>query len=67
MEQIWRDQLDYLVERVGDGFLMLMLHPQSIGWASRILMLERFVEYCLQRGVRFATCERVADEFRADG
>jgi peptidoglycan-N-acetylglucosamine deacetylase len=66
VEQIWRDQFDYMHERLEGAYLMLMVHPESIGWGSRMLMLERIVEYFLSRpGTRFATAETIADEFRA--
>lgn len=67
LEQVWRDQFDYLYEHVPGGVLMLMLHPQSIGWGARIAMLERFLSYCGEHAdTRFATVETVADEFRAE-
>jgi peptidoglycan/xylan/chitin deacetylase (PgdA/CDA1 family) len=66
LEQVWRDQFDYMYEHVPGGYVMLMLHPQSIGWGSRIAMLERFLEYCgEQPGTHFATAEEIADGFRA--
>lgn len=66
VEQVWRDQFDYLYEYAQGGYFMLMLHPQSIGWGSRMLMLRRFLDYCLsQPGTRFVTVETVADEYRA--
>ena len=66
VEDIWRQEFDYLYEREPGGYLMLMLHPQVIGWGLRIAMLERFLVYCLSRpGVRFATCGTLAAEFRA--
>lgn len=65
LEQIWRDELDYLAERGPDGgYVMLMLHPQSIGWGGRMLMLERYLTHCLELGARFVTCETIAAEFR---
>jgi peptidoglycan/xylan/chitin deacetylase (PgdA/CDA1 family) len=65
VEVVWRDQFDYMADRLDGAYFMIMCHPQSIGWGSRILMLERFVEYCLERGARFVTAEEIADEFRA--
>jgi peptidoglycan/xylan/chitin deacetylase (PgdA/CDA1 family) len=65
VEQVWRDQFDYMYDRLEGAYFMLMVHPESIGWGSRMLMLERFVEYCLSRpGTRFTTAEAIADEFR---
>jgi len=64
VEAIWRDQLDYYL-RDGEGVFMLSLHPQSIGFGSRMAMLERFLRHCADLpSVRFATCETLAAEFR---
>jgi peptidoglycan/xylan/chitin deacetylase (PgdA/CDA1 family) len=66
VEEIWRDQFQYMYDRVPDGVLVVTMHPQSIGWGLRAAMLERFIEHCLsQPGTRFATCATVAAEFRA--
>ena len=65
LEESWRGELDWVCEREQGAYVMLMLHPQTIGWGSRLLMLERFLEECMCRqGLRFATCEQVASEFR---
>jgi peptidoglycan/xylan/chitin deacetylase (PgdA/CDA1 family) len=66
VEAIWRDQLDYMCDRTPGGVFNLVLHPQSIGYGSRIAMLQRFLEYCADvRGLRFARCDEVAARFRA--
>jgi peptidoglycan/xylan/chitin deacetylase (PgdA/CDA1 family) len=65
LEQIWQDEFEYMATRGEDGsYVMLMLHPQSIGWGGRLLMLERYLEWCKGQGARFVTCEELADEFR---
>jgi peptidoglycan/xylan/chitin deacetylase (PgdA/CDA1 family) len=64
VEQIWRDEFDYNVDRDPSAVTVLMLHPETIGWGGRIAMLERALEYMLERGARFLTTEQVADEFR---
>ena len=65
VEQVWRDQFDYMCDRLDGAYFMLMVHPESIGWGSRMLMLERFVEYCQSKPrTRFAKAEAIADEFR---
>ncbi|MBN9623715.1 MAG: polysaccharide deacetylase family protein [Actinobacteria bacterium] len=65
LEQIWRDEFEYLYEREPGGYLMLMLHPESIGYGARMLMLERFLDHCAaHEGVRFVTAQTLADEFR---
>lgn len=66
LEQVWRDEFEYLYEREPGGYLMLMLHPESIGYGARMLMLERFLRSCAEQpGVRFVTAQTLAEEFRA--
>jgi maleate isomerase len=66
VEEIWREQFDYMYEREPGGVLNVTIHPQTIGRGSRAAMLERFLEHCLSRpGVRFTTCAAAAREFRA--
>lgn len=65
VEEIWTSQFDYMYERVPGGTMTLVCHPDAVGWGSRSVVLERFIEHCLSReGTRFATCEEVAHEFR---
>jgi hypothetical protein len=65
VEQIWCDEFDYMVAKAPDTYVMLMLHPQSIGWGGRMLMLERVLaHFASTPGVRFVTAETIADEFR---
>jgi len=66
VEEVWRDEIDDLIRRDPAGFLMFALHPQVIGRGSRLAMLERVIEYALERKCRFATAAQIADEFRAD-
>ena|SRR5437762_2628211 len=65
VEEIWTSQFDYMYERVEGGVMVIVCHPQAVGWGCRAVVLERFIEYVLARkGTRFATCEQVANEFR---
>jgi peptidoglycan/xylan/chitin deacetylase (PgdA/CDA1 family) len=66
VEEVWRDEIDDLVHRRPDGFLMLALHPQVIGRGSRLAMLERVIEHAMDKGCRFATAKQLAEEFRAE-
>lgn len=66
VEEVWRDEIDDLIGRDPAGFLMFALHPQVIGRGSRLAMLERVIEYALERKCRFATAAQIADEFRAE-
>jgi len=66
VEEIWTTQFDYMYQRVPGGAMTLVVHPDAVGWGARSLVLERFIEHVLSKdGARFATCETVADEFRA--
>lgn len=42
----WKDNLEYGRQRCAPGVMTLVLHPQSIGRAHHMLMLERFMDYC---------------------
>ena len=65
VEQIWLDEFDYNADRDPGAFTMLMLHPETIGWGSRIAMLERVLTTIRERDARFVTAEELADEFRS--
>ena len=58
VEAIWTAELDYMLDRLPGGVLVLCLHPECIGRGSRITMLERFMRHAAERGASF---ERMAD------
>ncbi len=63
--EIWKDEFDYLYKRLGEGVYIVTMHPQTTGKGSRMLMLERLIEYIKEHsGVTFKTLESVAEEFR---
>lgn len=65
VEEIWRDDFDFMYREVEGGVLTLTMHPQVIGRGHRMLMLERLIEYYRSHeDVRFTTLSRVADDFR---
>jgi peptidoglycan/xylan/chitin deacetylase (PgdA/CDA1 family) len=45
--EIWKTELDWMVKHVDGGVLTLTMHPQVIGRAHRVQMLEQFVEHAL--------------------
>lgn len=64
--QIWKDEFDYLYQRIGTGVYVLTMHPQTTGKGSRMLMLDRLIDYIKGHdGVTFRTLAEVAEEFRA--
>jgi peptidoglycan-N-acetylglucosamine deacetylase len=64
---IWKSQFDFMAEHVPNAVVVHSLHPQTIGWGGRMIILEQFIEYCLagEGNVRFATVGQVAEEFRS--
>jgi peptidoglycan/xylan/chitin deacetylase (PgdA/CDA1 family) len=59
VETVYRDEFDSMYEE--GKYCMFMLHPQVIGRASRLAMLERTIDYMKSKpGVWFATAEEIA-------
>ncbi len=59
VEWVYNDEFDAMYEE--GRYCMFMLHPQVIGRASRLAMLERTIERMKKKeGVWFATAEEVA-------
>jgi peptidoglycan/xylan/chitin deacetylase (PgdA/CDA1 family) len=56
--ETWCAELDYLCERVGEGVLVLTMHPQIIGRGSRMLMLEAFLDRVANKAnAEFTRCD----------
>jgi peptidoglycan-N-acetylglucosamine deacetylase len=59
--EIWTADFDWMHEHVEGGILTVAMHPQVIGRAHRIAMLEQFIEHCMGYGeVRFRGMGEVA-------
>jgi peptidoglycan/xylan/chitin deacetylase (PgdA/CDA1 family) len=43
--EIWKDEFDYLNDRVGRGLMNITMPPQVIGRGHRMLFLEKFIDY----------------------
>lgn len=57
--EIWQAEFDWMHANVDGGLLTVALHPQVIGRAHRVAMLEQFILHCQARGdVKF---ERMGD------
>ena len=68
VEEIWREEFDFMVRDVPGGVFTLTMHPQVIGRGHRMLMLERLVAHMrTQPGVRFTTLGEAAEAFRGRG
>lgn len=58
----WRDHFDYAYENVANPVLTITVHPQTIGRAHHLKMLERLLEHMSgHEGVWFATLSEICD------
>jgi peptidoglycan/xylan/chitin deacetylase (PgdA/CDA1 family) len=63
----WKDNFDYAYERCPGGLMTWTLHPQTIGRAHNLIMLERFVDYVTGHdGVWFPTLSDARDSWADD-
>jgi hypothetical protein len=52
--------------RFDGGELILVNHPQASGHPEHIINLERMIEYMMERGAWFTTCESIVNAFIPD-
>ena len=64
VEEIWRDEFDYMAEHVPGGVYTLTMHPQVIGRGYRMFMLERLIRHFRVKGAVFRRMGDVAEEWR---
>ncbi|MBY6059284.1 polysaccharide deacetylase family protein [Leisingera daeponensis] len=63
----WSDIFDYGYKNVEGGIFAMALHPQIIGQAHHMMMLERLIDHIKNHdGVWFATCEEIANAWEDD-
>jgi hypothetical protein len=61
--EIWTADFDWMHQHVEGGILTIAMHPQVIGRAHRIAMLEQFVSHCRAQGdVTFGRMSDVAQK-----
>ena len=66
IEQMWRDQFDYVYREYDDAVFPITIHPDVSGRPQVLLMLERLIAYITAHpGVRFCTFDEIADDFAA--
>jgi peptidoglycan/xylan/chitin deacetylase (PgdA/CDA1 family) len=66
IEQLWRDQFDWVYRELDYAVFPFTVHPDVSGRPQVLLMLERLIEHLnSHEGVRWATMEEVADDFRS--
>lgn len=66
IEDRWRSIFDYAATREAGGVYALTTHPQTIGRAHMIQMLERLLTHFTENGAAFMTLSEVADATRFD-
>jgi peptidoglycan/xylan/chitin deacetylase (PgdA/CDA1 family) len=64
LEELWRDQFDYIYREEDYAVFAMTVHPDIAGRPQVILMLERLIEHISGHdGVRWATMDEIADDF----
>ncbi|MDP2780351.1 polysaccharide deacetylase [Devosia sp.] len=64
IEQMWRDQFDWVYREMDYAVFPMTIHPDVAGRPQVLLMLERLFEYIKgHEGVRFVTMNEMADDF----
>ena len=64
IEQMWRDQFDWVHREMDYGVVTFTIHPDVSGRPQVLLMLERLIEHINgHEGVRWATFDEIADDF----
>ncbi|MQA94137.1 MAG: polysaccharide deacetylase, partial [Streptosporangiales bacterium] len=65
IEQLWRDQFDWVYRELDYAVYGMTLHPDVSGRPQVLLMLERILGYFAEHsGVSFVTMEEATDDFR---
>lgn len=65
LEQIWRDQFDWVYREMDYAVFPLTIHPDVSGRPQVLLMLERLLAYIsAHEGVSWHTMEEIAADFR---
>lgn len=64
LEEMWRDQFDWVYRELDYAVFPISIHPDVSGRPQVLLMLERLIEYIGgHSGVRFMTMNDIADDF----
>ena len=64
IEEMWRDQFDWVYREMDYAVFTMTIHPDVSGRPQVLLMLERLYEYMIKHaGVKFLTFDEIADDF----
>jgi peptidoglycan/xylan/chitin deacetylase (PgdA/CDA1 family) len=61
----WREEFDWMNERVPGGVLVVVLHPSTIARGARLRVLERLVAHMKEHGAGFVRMRDAAASWRA--
>ncbi len=65
LEEMWRDQFDWVYREYDYACFPITIHPDVSGRPQVLLMLERLYNHMIRHpGVRFCTCNEIADDFK---
>ncbi len=65
IEEMWRDQFDWVYRELDYATFTLTVHPDVSGRPQVLLMLERLIEHISGHdGVKWVTFNQIADDFR---
>lgn len=66
LEEMWRDQFDWVYRELDYAAFTFTLHPDVSGRPQNLLMIERLIEHInAHEGVRWSTFNEIADDFLA--
>jgi peptidoglycan-N-acetylglucosamine deacetylase len=64
LEEIWRDQFDWVYREMDYAVFPITIHPDVAGKPQVLLMLERLYQHMSERrGVRFMPLVDIAEDF----
>lgn len=64
LEEMWRDQFDWVYREMDYAVFAFTIHPDVSGRPQVLMMLERLFQYIVRHpGVRFTTFNDIADDF----
>src|SRR6056297_3776834 len=65
IEQMWKDQFDWVYREMDYGVFPITIHPDVAGRPQVLLMLERLIDYInTHSGVEWVDFNTIADDFR---
>ncbi|WP_430335375.1 polysaccharide deacetylase family protein [Rhodococcus sp. ACT016] len=66
LEEMWRDQFDWVYREMDYAIFPITIHPDVSGRPQSLLMLERLIEHINKHdGVEWVTFDQMADDFKA--